>query len=241
MSWPIPPETCRGCVWKSWCDYSHQHTEVWLEIHALFGKLTMAAFNLCSDNRGTPTRWDYFGQRSSRFPTFNQAWKTSTSCLGKHRFQSCKNQPFDCSNQCIRSNCTPKIYMKKYMTIWNDHLRNPQKKIEAQVSWLKSSHLRECYLLEMPILNDHAAETLDFLIFLVVHSSESSVSLKPASRKRFWSALEVESMKKKTWRIKTPSVRLNMAYDICLVFVSYNIHNHFAFKQQCQYCRCIHC
>ena len=46
---------------------------------------------------------------------------------------------------------------------------------------------------------------------------------------------------KKTWRIKTPSVRLNMAYDICLVFVSYNIHNHFAFKQQCQYCRCIHC
>lgn len=88
---------------------------------------------------------------------------------------------------------TKGIYEKIY-----DNMKWPSeestKKIEAQVSWLKSSHLRECYLLEMPILNDHAAETLDFLIFLVVHSSESS--LKPASRKRFWSALEVESMKK---------------------------------------------
>lgn len=34
------------CENSSWCDYSEQHTEVWLEIHALFGKLTMAAFNL---------------------------------------------------------------------------------------------------------------------------------------------------------------------------------------------------
>lgn len=166
------------CENSSWCDYSHQHTEVWLEIHALFGKLTMAAFNLCSENRGTPTRWDYFGQQSSRFPTLNQAWKTSTSCLGKHRLPSWTAQNEKLQEPTFRlfqpmnkqQLHTKGVYEKiikniwQYeMTIWGIHKKN-----EAQVSWLKSSHLRECYLLEMPILNDHAAETLDFLIFLVV-------------------------------------------------------------------------
>ena len=170
-------------------------------------------------------RWDYFGQRSSRFPAFNQAWNTSISCLGKRRFQSWTAQNEKLQEPTFRLFQPMKKeqgvqYMKRYVRIWNDHLRRPHfKKNAAQIS-LKSSHLREWYLLEMPILNDHAAETLDFLIFLVVHSSELSVS-PPAWRKRFWSAFEVNGQKK------------NLTFDpwceiencILHMFLSYNYNN----------------